>query len=68
MQINSYMGTMRMRDIAAPIERPNLRTGAGHGHLRKSNREKPKKGIWAKKHKRTKMKKASRRQQRGGIA
>ena len=61
MQTDSYMDTMRMRDIAAPMERPNLRTGVGHGHPRKFNREKPKKGAWMKKHERAKMKKASRR-------
>lgn len=65
MMIGSYMGFARMSDIAPPIERPNLRTGVGHGHPRKSSREKPEKGAWTKKHKRAKMKKASRRRNRG---
>lgn len=66
MMADSYMDTLRMRDITVPIERPNLRTGAGHGHLRGFNREKPKKDAWAKKNKRAKMKKASWKRNRRG--
>ena len=50
---------------ATVIPEPNLRTGAGHGHFRKFEREHPKKGAKAKKHKRTKMSKASRKRNRG---
>ena len=50
---------------AVAVSEPNLRTGVGHGHLRKFNRERPKKGAKAKKRKRTEMSKASRRRNRG---
>jgi len=66
MMVSSYMGFMCMKNIAAPIEQPNLRTGAGHGHPRKFNRERPEKNAKAKKHKRTKLRKASRKKNRRG--
>ena len=64
MMVDSYMGFMHMRDIAAPIEPPNLRTGAGHGHFRRPSRERPEKNALAKKRKKAKMCKASRRRNR----
>lgn len=65
MMVNSYLESMSMRDIASPPETPSLRTGAGHGHFRGFNRERPKKDAWAKRRKRAKMKKASRKRNRG---
>lgn len=59
-----YYDTIRMRDIMTPIERPSLVTGAGHGHFRKFNRERPKKNIKAKRRQREKMSKASKRRNR----
>lgn len=50
---------------ATVIPEPNLRTGVGHGHLRKFDRERPKKGAKAKKRKLSKMSKASRKRNRG---
>lgn len=66
MMVNSYMGFMRMRDIATPIDPPSLRTGVGHGHFRRSSREKPEKDALAKKRKKSKMRKASRKRNRKG--
>lgn len=65
MMVNSYMDSVRVRDIVALPETPSLRTGAGHGHFRGFNRERPKKDAWAKRRKRAKMKKASRKRNRG---
>lgn len=59
-----YYDTFRMRDIAAPPERPSLVTGTGHGHFRKFDRERPKKNIKAKRRQREKMSKASKRRNR----
>lgn len=64
MMVSSYMGFMRMRDIVAPTEPPNLRTGAGHGHFRRSSRERPGKNALAKKRKKAKMCKANRKRNR----
>lgn len=64
MMTNSYMVDVRARDIVAPTEPPSLRTGVGHGHVRKYNREKPKKDAWAKKRKKAKMRKTSRKRNR----
>lgn len=66
MMVGDYVEPMRVRNITVPIEPPNLRTGAGHGHFRKFNREKPKKDAWAKKQKKAKMRKASRKRNRRG--
>lgn len=66
MMVDSYMGYMRTRDIAAPIEPPSLRTGVGHGHPRKSSRERPEKDAQAKKRRKSKMRKASRKRNRKG--
>lgn len=65
MMIDAYMNAADMKDILPPSEAPNLRTGAGHGHFRGLYREKSKKDAWAKKRRRAKMKKASRRRNRG---
>lgn len=65
MMCNGYYDTFRMREIAAPPERPSLITGAGHGHFRKFNRDKPPKDFRAKRRQREKMTKASRRKNRG---
>lgn len=59
-----YYDTIGMKDIMAPPERPSLVTGAGHGHFRKSNRERPKKNIKAKRRQRERMSKASKRRNR----
>ena len=59
-----YYDIRRMRDMQATPKPPNLRTGEGHGHLRGFNRERPKKGAWAKRHKREKMRRASRKRNR----
>lgn len=56
-------GIMRMRDVMT-VSEPNIRTGVGYGHPRKFNREKPPKGAYAKKHKRSKMSKESRKRNR----
>lgn len=66
MMIESYNigDIMRMRDVMA-VSEPNIRTGIGHGHPRKFNREKTTKGAYAKKRKRAKMSKASRKRNRG---
>lgn len=50
---------------AAAVPDPNLRAGVGHGHLRKFNRERPKKGAKAIKRKRSKISKVSRKRNRG---
>lgn len=63
MMVDSY-DVMRMREAAEPPEPSSLRTGAGHGHFRKFDREKPKKDAWAKKRKRAKMSKVSRKRNR----
>lgn len=65
MMYNGYYDTFRMRYISLPLERPSLVTGAGHGHFRKFNRERPKKDFRAKRRQREKMTKASRRKNRG---
>ena len=62
----NYYSPVRMREIMLPPERPSLVTGAGHGHFRKFNRERPKKDFRAKRRQREKMTKASRRKNRGG--
>lgn len=62
--VYGYCDPLRMRDIMAPPERPSLVTGAGHGHFRKFNREKPKKDFKAKRRQREKMSKASKRRNR----
>lgn len=51
---------------ATVVPEPNLCTGVGHGHPRKFERERPKKGTKAKKRKKAKMCKASRRRNRKG--
>ena len=65
MMVNSYLEDVRVRGIVATPETLSLRTGAGHGHFRGLNRERPKKDAWAEKRKRAKMKKASRKRNRG---
>lgn len=60
----SYYNAIAMRAVMAPPERPSLVTGAGHGHFRKFNRERPKKNIKAKRRQREKMSKASKRRNR----
>lgn len=60
----SYYDTINMRAVMAPLERTSLVTGAGHGHFRKFNRERPKKNIKAKRRQREKMSKASKRRNR----
>lgn len=64
MMLDSY-NDMRMMEMAAPIPRPNLRTGEGRGHFRPFKRERPEKNAQAKKRKRAKMSKASRKRNRG---
>lgn len=59
-----YMYNMNMRDVMAPIEKPNLRTGVGHGHYRPFGREQAEKNAKQKMRKKMKMRKASRRQNR----
>lgn len=64
MMVNLY-DMERMREMATPIPEANLRTGVGHGHFRKFNRERPEKNAQAKKRKKAKMSKASRKRNRG---
>lgn len=59
-----YYNTVRVKDVALPLERPSLVTGVGHGHFRKASRERPKKNIKAKRRQREKMTKASKRRNR----
>ncbi len=63
MMVDSY-NMVHMRELAAPLEPPNLRTGAGHGHFRVFDWEMPKKDAWVKKRKLVKMRKASRKRNR----
>lgn len=65
MMYSGYYDTVPMKDIILPPERPSLVTGAGHGHFRKFNREKPPKNFKAKSRQRQKMSKASKRRNRG---
>ena len=60
--MNDYYGRIKFLDV--PIVRPNLKTGVGHGHPRRGDRERPAKDKLKKLQKHTKMKKASRRRNR----
>ena len=65
MMVESYYEPpLRMRDIDVNTEPPNLRTGAGHGHSRAFDRERPKKDAWAKRRRRAKIRKASQKRNR----
>lgn len=46
------------------VEKPNLKTGVGHGHYRPPSREKREKGFHKHKHVKSKMAKTSRRKNR----
>ncbi len=63
MMVDVY-DTMRLREAAEPPEPSSLHKGAGHGHFRAFDRERPKKDAWARKRKRAKMSKASRKRNR----